>query len=330
MSDKSPGELFDLMRDSLALWQEMVDHLGNHCEYDEKGSTVVTLQSGAAGRLKSHVRDHTANGIKAEFLTDGFASLEPELSPDVAAVGWWPQDTQVQPMRACFQIAQHLKRQGVAHRLYDSVAGLAANAAGVDIRLANGDRIAAGRVVLCTGVWTAGLLAPLGIHIPVIPRKGQLCVLERGPVAIRTKIADFAYNETVENADPSDSAVQTAAIIEGTRSGTILCGSSRCFAGFDLSLDDAVLARIMADCIRLVPSLAARRIIRGYAGLRPYSIDGLPIIASVDEHGRIFTATGHEGTGHGLAAVTGRIMAGYFGGTTHSLAVAVSPARFAS
>ncbi|MBV9633180.1 MAG: hypothetical protein JO163_20995 [Methylobacteriaceae bacterium] len=50
----------------------------------------------------------------------------------------------------------------------------------------------------------------------------------------------------------------------------------------------------------------------------------------MDEYDRILTATGHEGTGHGLAAVTGRIMAGYFGGTAHPLAVAVSPARFAS
>jgi glycine/D-amino acid oxidase-like deaminating enzyme len=184
--------------------------------------------------------------------------------------------------------------------------------------------------VLCTGVWTAGLLAPLGLSLPVLPRKGQICVLERGGVTVRSKIADFAYNSTVEDADPSQSGVQTAAIIEMTRSGTILCGSSRQFAGFDTSLDRATLARIMRDCVRVVPGLADLRIIRGYAGLRPYSRDGLPAIGPVDEHGRLHIATGHEGTGHGLAPVTGAIVAARVTGADHRHAAAVDPRRLLS
>src|SRR5215470_11281269 len=51
MSDKSPGTLFDLMHESLALWDAMIADLGNHCEFDKKGSLVVTLRAGAAPRL---------------------------------------------------------------------------------------------------------------------------------------------------------------------------------------------------------------------------------------------------------------------------------------
>jgi glycine/D-amino acid oxidase-like deaminating enzyme len=328
MSDKAPGPLFDLSRESLALWQRSIDALGNACEYDRKGSLVVTLDAGKAGRLSQHVHAHAERGVRAEFVTSGLGRLEPALTPDAAAGGWWPDDAQVQPMLACYQLARHTRDKGVEWRLYDAVAAIAATAQGVDISLASGERLSAGRLVLCTGVWTGELLAPLGLALPLHPRKGQIAVLERGGVTIRTKLADFAYNDTVENADPADPAVQTAAIIEGTWSGTTLCGSSRRFAGFDLALEEPVLARILADCIRFVPALAGLRVIRGYAGLRPYSADGLPIIGPVDEHGRILVATGHEGSGHGLAPVTGRILAGWLGGPPHPLAEAVSPARF--
>jgi glycine/D-amino acid oxidase-like deaminating enzyme len=162
----------------------------------------------------------------------------------------------------------------------------------------------------------------------VLPRKGQICVLERGGVAVRTKIADFAYNALVEAIDPADPRPQTAAIVEGTRSGTILCGSSRQFVGFDRSVDMDVLKPIMRDCARLVPGLAALRAIRGYAGLRPATPDGLPAIGPVDAHGRLYVATGHEGTGHGLAAATGAMVAAMLTGKGSPFARACDPKRF--
>ena len=330
ISDKCPGLLFDLTRESLRLWHEAIAELGNDCEFDVKGSTLVTLDPAQVDGLRAHADSHAALGIRAEFHADGFDRFEPDLSPAVCAVGWWPDDAQVQPMLACYAIARHLQRQGVAYRLYDELAGWRTGAAGVEARFASGATESAGHLVLCTGVWTAGLLAPLGVSLPVLPRKGQICVLERGGVTVRSKIADFAYNSTVEEADPSHGGVQTAAIIEMTKSGTILCGSSRQFAGFDTSLDRATLARIMRDCTRVVPGLADLRIIRGYAGLRPYSRDGLPAIGPVDEHGRLHIATGHEGTGHGLAPVTGAIVAGLLTGAGHPHAAAVDPRRLLS
>jgi D-hydroxyproline dehydrogenase subunit beta len=199
---------------------------------------------------------------------------------------------------------------------------------GVDARFAGGETLSSDQIVLCTGVWTNELLAPLGFSVPLLPRKGQIAVLERGGVAVRTKIADFAYNDTVEDADPADPSVRTAAIIEATASGTILCGSSREFAGFDASPNDAVIGRILRDCIAIVPALATLRVIRGYAGLRPYPLDGLPIIGPVDEHRRIFVATGHEGSGHGLAAATGELVTKLVNGERPPLADRFDPARF--
>lgn len=328
VSDKGPGLVLDLARASLQLWHEAIAELGNACEFDVKGSTVVTLDPAQVEALRSHVATHAAQGIRAEFHGDGFSSFEPGLTPSACALGWWPDDAQVQPMLACYSIARHLQRGAATYRLYDELVEWQSSKSCVTARFRSGETVSAEHLILCTGVWTAGLLAPLGFRLPVIPRKGQICVLERGGVVVRSKIADFAYNATVEDADPAQPGVQTAAIIEMTRSGTVLCGSSREFAGFDTSLDRATLARILRDCIRLVPGLAGLRVIRGYAGLRPFCTDGLPAIGPIDEHGRLHVATGHEGTGHGLAPITGALMAALLTGAGDPRTQALDPRRF--
>lgn len=332
VSDHGPGPVLDFARRSRRLWRERIDDLGNDCEYDAKGSLVVAMDEAAAAGLAAHVEAHRSLGLEAAYLSEGFQALEPMLSPAAHGCGFWAGDAQVQPMKACYQIARYLKASGVAYELYDPLVRLSETADAVRLELASGATIEAATVVLCTGVWTADVLAPLGLALPLRSRKGQIAVLERGPVEVRRKISDFAYNATVEQA--SEDGVQTAAIIEATQSGTILCGSSRTFAGLDRSVDPLVTARILADCLRLVPALGELRMIRAYAGLRPWSPDGMPMIGAIGERGRVLVATGHEGAGHGLAAATGELVAALLGGgrdaEQQTFIEAFDPRRFAA
>lgn len=308
-SDKSGGTLLELSHRSLALWDAFVAEHGNDCEYDPKGSTVVARGEEQARGLAAHVAAHREAGIECEYLDRGWDRVEPELAPDVSAVGHWRHDAQVQPMLACYQIARLLRRREVPYFLYRDVVQIRESGSGIRLGLEDGEALACGHLCLCTGVWTNELLAPLSLSVPVRPRKGHICVLERGDVTVNSKIADFGYNATAEDTSGEDSGVQTAAVIESTRSGTILCGSSREFSGFDRSVSSNTLRRVLADCVALVPALARLRVIRGYAGLRPFSPDGLPMIGPVGESGRLIVATGHEGAGHGLAPVTGDLVA---------------------
>lgn len=329
-SDKTVGALLDLSQRSLELWRAFVDEYGNDCEFDPKGATVVARGAAQAAGLRAHVQAQRDVGIDCEFRDTDWQDLEPNLTAATSAVGHWPGDAQVQPMLACYQIARLLRAAGVDYRFYDDLATLSESAHGVTATLASGDRLQAGWLCLCTGVWTNEVLAPLGLSVPVQPRKGHIAVLERGAVVVNSKIADFAYNATAESTDTVASAVQTAAVIEATQSGTILCGSSREFAGFDRQPNSETLRRVVADCIGVVPALAHLRVIRGYAGLRPFSADGMPIIGPVSAHGRIVVATGHEGAGHGLAPVTGKLVADMVAdGVTHPLDGVLHPERFA-
>ncbi|AGY91234.1 hypothetical protein SPICUR_01050 [Spiribacter curvatus] len=328
-SDKSPGLMLDLSDRSLAAWHRFAERYGNDCEFDPKGSTVVARSREEAAGLQALVAEQQACGIDCRFLERGWSALEPHLGPDTVAVGHWPGDAQVQPMLACYQIARQLRDHGVTYRFYEAIEGLEPRNDGVTVTLSSGDRIEAGHVCLCTGVWTNEVLEPLGLSVPVKPRKGHIAVLERGDVQVNSKIADFGYQAAAESTEVDGTAVQTAAIIEATRSGTILCGSSREFAGFNMDVDMTTVQRLLADCVRIVPDLQRLRVIRGYAGLRPFSPDGHPLIGPVPGAERVIVATGHEGAGHGLAAVTGDLVAACVAdGDTHPYSGQLHPGRF--
>ena len=98
-------------------------------------------------------------------------------------------------------------------------------------------------------------------------------------------------------------------MVEGTRAGPVLIGSSRERVGFDRTMSVPVLRRLAEQAMRLFPVLADVAVIRAYRGFRPYSPDHLPIIGSDRRAPGLYHACGHEGAGVGLAAATGHVLA---------------------
>jgi sarcosine oxidase subunit beta len=75
----------------------------------------------------------------------------------------------------------------------------------------------------------------------------------------------------------------------------------------DTTCDPAVLKAMAQRAIRFFPVLKDIKIIRTYAGLRPYTPDHMPIISNTRIPG-FYIATGHEGNGIGLSLITGKLI----------------------
>jgi glycine oxidase len=71
---------------------------------------------------------------------------------------------------------------------------------------------------------------------------------------------------------------------------------------------DAGLAAIRAGAARLLPALATAPVERSWAGLRPVTPDGRPIISSDPDLAGLWYAVGHGRNGILLAALTGEII----------------------
>jgi glycine/D-amino acid oxidase-like deaminating enzyme len=158
-----------------------------------------------------------------------------------------------------------------------------------------------------------------GSHLPVVPRRGQILVTEALPLLVRHKVYDADYVGTV-GGDPAEAGVSS--VVEGTRSGTILIGSSRELVGFDRRLHLRLLARMAERAIALFPVLARANVIRAYLGFRPYPPDHLPIIGHDPAVPGLLHATGHEGAGIGLAPATGALIAALVTGAAPPLPAA--------
>ncbi|GGH70865.1 hypothetical protein GCM10010978_06230 [Compostibacillus humi] len=90
----------------------------------------------------------------------------------------------------------------------------------------------------------------------------------------------------------------------------MLIGGSREFAGYDITPNVQLAKEIANVTVRILPVLKDTHIIRTFAGLRPYTPDGLPIIGKTGEAEGLYIAAGHEGDGIASAPTTGKIIGG--------------------
>ena len=150
-------------------------------------------------------------------------------------------------------------------------------------------RIEAKHVVVAAGAWTSQLEG-LPRPVPVEPVRGQMAAAawpDGTPPAIL--YGDHTY------------------VLH--RNGEAVMGSTMEHAGFENRTTEAGISQIRGGVARLLPALGHVQPKRAWAGLRPVTPDGRPILgADPDAHG-LWYATGHGRNGVLLAALTGEIIA---------------------
>jgi sarcosine oxidase subunit beta len=159
----------------------------------------------------------------------------------------------------------------------------------------------------------AGVHAPeigklVHLDIPIKPRRGQLLVTEPMPPVLNSGVLSAKY--IAAKFDPALAGTEGEGIsIDQTSSGNLLLGSTREFVGFDTRTTQQAMTDIAIKALHIIPQLKDTHIIRTFAGLRPYTQDGLPIIGNVDGVEGFIVAAGHEGDGVALSPITGEIIA---------------------
>ena len=145
------------------------------------------------------------------------------------------------------------------------------------------------KVIYTTGAWTNS-------H-QVTPRKGQML---RVKLPANTKLIEVHRAEHIYVVPRS----------QGPQAGTALIGATVEDVGFDTTTSSEDLTQLRAAAAALSDDLrflAEAPMVEAWAGLRPSTPDGLPIIGQISE--RAFIATGHFRNGILLAPGTARILA---------------------
>ncbi|WP_312343037.1 glycine oxidase ThiO [Stutzerimonas nitrititolerans] len=147
------------------------------------------------------------------------------------------------------------------------------------------------QVVMAAGAWSAALLAPLGLELPVKPMKGQMILYKCAE--------DFLPSMVL--------AKRRYAIPR--RDGHILVGSTLEDVGFDKAPTEDALESLKATAVELLPALADAEVVKHWAGLRPGSPDGVPYIGAMSGFDGLWLNCGHFRNGLVLAPASCQLLA---------------------
>jgi len=172
----------------------------------------------------------------------------------------------------------------------------------------------ADRYVVAMGSYSPLLLKPVGIDLPVYPVKGY---------SITLPIDDAAY------APESTIMDETHKVAVTRLGGRIRVGGTAELAGYSLKLREPrreTLNHVVTD---LFPRAADVGKASFWAGLRPMTPDGTPVIGPTHLDG-LWLSTGHGTLGWTMAAGSGQLLADWIGGRTPAIdASGLSVARYA-
>ncbi|WP_309113342.1 FAD-binding oxidoreductase [Saccharothrix sp.] len=311
VSDKEPGPELALARASRERWPRLLAELDADVEWEEKGGLVVATTPEAVEPLHRFAQAQREVGVDACTLTPAEArALEPHLTPEVTTAVHYVEDAQLNPVLAATTLLAAVRRRGGETRPFVEVSDVDGERKVTGVRTPQGT-IPCHAVVNACGPWSGSLTAKA--PLPIMPRRGIVLVTAPLPTVVRHKVYDADYVGAVAS---GDAALQTSGVVESTRAGTVLIGSSRQRVGFTERFEVPVLKALARKAITLFPALAGVPVMRAYGGFRPYAPDHLPVIGEDPRLPGLWHATGHEGAGIGLAAATGLLVADLLTGRT--------------
>lgn len=307
----------ELARHSLAQMAKLREDTGLQYHQYCRGSLSIYRDEAAAAAARTAAQGH---GMPFEWLDrDGLVAAEPmlaDVAPQLAGGMHFREDEGGDAHVFCNALADVLRQRGVAIELGCAATGFDTAGANVHAVLAADRRFDADAVVLCAGVWSTALARRLQLRLPVRPAKGYSITLPVGAgPAPRLPVVDHGLH---------------AAVVPVGTDRLRVAGTAE-FTGMNLSISPARVANLESLLRRIYPALAARTgaaDIRAWAGLRPMSADGVPLIGGTHWE-NLFVNTGHGHLGWTLAAGSGQLVADIVAGRTGSIdARDYAPDRF--
>ncbi|MDP9256371.1 MAG: FAD-dependent oxidoreductase [Actinomycetota bacterium] len=259
-------------------------------------------------------REAETSGLRARVLSaEEACGLEPALRPGLAGAVFYPDDAHLDPLRYVHAIGEAAATAGADLRTGTEVRALRRRNGAIIVETRERE-YRAETVVLAAGAWTARLARGLGIFVPLTGGKG------------------YHVDLTPTAGDPRVPVwIHEARLVATPLAGRLRIAGTLELPGLDLSVSMARIEAIRRAAGRVLLGQQDRRGGEIWAGLRPCTPDGLPVIGRPVRVPALILATGHAMKGLSLAPVTARLVSELVAGEppSHDLAP-FSPDRFRS
>lgn len=224
------------------------------------------------------------------------AAIAAAAGSSTAAGLWFPDSGHViDPLEVCRALAAAAAGCGAAIERTE-VRALAPRGTDIEMVTAGGTRTAAA-VVVCAGAWSAPLLAPFGLSVPLAAARGYHLELPGGAAHVD---APLVYMDRRIVVTPMSGRLRASAYME--------------FAPADAPSDPRKLRRLGEDLARLGYRTRPQTPPSAWVGARPVLPDYLPGIGRAPGAARLYYAIGHQHIGLTLAPVSAELIAALVAG----------------
>lgn len=269
----------------------LLEETGVSVDYAARGLLQIALGEDEEAALRRSAAWQGEKGLALEHLSaDEIREVEPNLNPAVRAALYFPEDRQVDNVRLTRALAAAAVARGASLLTGRPVSGLLVEDGRLAGLHAGRESYRAPAVINAAGAW-AGLLPGDPLPPPVEPVRGQMVAFEMAPPLVR-HVVFRGHRYLVPRSD-----------------GRVLAGSTTERVGFDKSLTASGLHAILESALAIAPVLGDVPLAGAWAGLRPGTPDGLPVIGQGALPG-LFHACGLYRNGILLGPLVGEIVAG--------------------
>jgi D-amino-acid dehydrogenase len=234
--------------------------------------------------------------------------LEPSLSNEFNAAVIAPGMARaLNPGKIGEVLALHVKHRG-GKIITGEVMQLRRDADGWAVSL-QGQTLRSARVVVSAGAWSAKLLAPLGIKVPLAAERGYHLWFNNTDATVNNSVMDVDGHVI---ATSMDGRIRVAGIAE--------------FADADSPPNNNSVKKMYRIAARMIPALADTPAI-DWMGVRPSFPDSLPLLEEIPNHSGLFAAFGHSHYGLMMAPKSGQLIAQLVSGKKPNIDLSVYGSR---
>jgi glycine oxidase len=255
-----------------ALAVELEQETGIPVERSAHGVLEVAFSESEESILRGRAAWQRARGLNVETRSSGdLREAEPNLNPEVRSGLFFADDRSVDNVRLVRALAASALARGATLLCGQPVTSLVLEQGRVAGVRAGRERFFAPVVMNAIGAW-AGQLPGDPQPPPIEPVRGHIVAFDLMPSLLRHVVCS-PRGYLVPRAD-----------------GRLLAGSTVEHAGFDKSVTAGALQAVLTIALEIAPRLAGVRIAETWAGLRPGTPDGLPVVGKGGVEGLVHAA----------------------------------------
>ena len=309
---------------SLEIFKSLQLDFGYDIEFRVSGS----LQAIHTEKQYEFIRDRVlllkSQGYSVELLTAREArSIEPEANPELLGFTYYPLRAQADPKKATRAFCSAAIREGAKILTGHEVTAIHRLVEGSYSVATKEGEFRAGALVLAAGAWCGPLGKMLGLHIPIVPVRGQMWATGVVPPRIFTTLssAESSLQWHLSPGNDGDTPpqlthkrdIRMTRHLYGrqTREGEIIFGGDRQLVGFDKTIDATGIEENRGHATEVIPMLKELPVSRTWAGLMPFSLDGEPIIGKIPQLENTYIVSGLASSGFGRGPMAGKLLADY-------------------